>query len=105
MFAFSSPAYQKVCGNQEGSEGSLESRRVTRDSMRIFGVAFSEPLERSCSEVSFFWSSGEYPSSKSVWSIGELLGFEAAVPQLIFRDFRLKKLLNKVGETSVLLPS
>jgi len=35
----------------------------------------------------------------------ELLGFEVTVLQLIFRDFRLKKLLNKVGEASVFLPS
>ena len=70
----------------------------------MFGVAFSMPLEQAA-EVPFFWSSGEYLSSKSEWSIGELLRFEAAVLQLIFRDFRLKKLLDKVGETSVLLPS
>jgi hypothetical protein len=40
-------------------------------------------------------------SSKCDWSIGELLGFDAAVLQLIFRDFRLKKFFDKVGETSV----
>ena len=86
------------------SECSVGANGVTRDSLRVFGGAFPSP-ERSCSEGSFFWSSGEYPSSKRGWSIAELLGFKAAVSQLIFRDLRLKKFLDKVGETSVLLPS
>lgn len=77
---------------------------MTRDSLRVFWRAFPSPLAKLF-EVYFFWSSGEYPSSKRGWSIGEVLGFEAAVFQLIFRDLRLKKFLDKVGETSVLLPS
>ncbi len=83
----------------------MEGNGVTRDSLRVFGVAFPSPPERNSSEVSSFSFSGEYPSSRRGWSIGELLGFKAAVFQLIFRDLRLKKFLDKVGETSVLLPS
>jgi hypothetical protein len=37
--------------------------------------------------------------------MGELLRLEAAVLRLIFRDFYLKELLDKVRETSVFLLS
>lgn len=77
---------------------------MAQDSWACSVWPFPVPLSKLFGSL-FFWSSGEYLSSKSGWSAGQLLGFEAAVLQLIFRDFRLKKLLDKVGETSVLLPS
>ncbi len=50
-------------------------------------------------------SSSDWCRKPSESKVQELLGLEAAALRLIFRDFRLKELLDKVRQTSVLLLS